>query len=304
VRTININPAVAYKLNNHLSIGAGVSAQYVDAELTNAIDFGSIAFAQTGGAFGTPQGSDGKVELTADDWSYGWNIGLLYEFSENTRVGLSYRSDIDYTVEGDADFFVPSVITGVPLIDAGIAAQFASTEAEADITLPGSASLSGYHRINPQWAVMADITWTNWSEFDELRVEFDPNLFGLTLSDNVTTHDWDDSWRYSAGAVYNHNENLAFRLGVAYDETPIPDEEHRTPRVPGEDRVWTAIGLGYAFNDSVSIDWGYVHLFVDDADINRQAGTDPNGEDFFRGSLVGEFEHSVDIISAQIAITF
>lgn len=299
--TININPSVAYKVNDHLSLGVGVSAQYVEAELTNAIDFGSIALAQFG--VGTPQGSDGKVELEADDWGFGYNLGVLCEFTENSRVGLAYRSRIDYTVEGDADFLVPATITGVPAIDGGLAATFAATDVEADVTLPDSASLSFYHRFNPQWAVMADVTWTNWSVFDELRVEFDPNANGITLSDNVTTENWKDNWRYSLGVTCNPNEKLTLRAGLAYDETPIPDAEHRTPRIPGEDRFWTAVGLGYQFNDRASLDVGYAHLFVSDSEIRKDAGN-PAGEDFFRGSLRGEFENTVDIASVQLAVNF
>lgn len=301
VMTFNINPSSAYKVNNHLSLGAGVSAQYVDAELSNAVDFGSIAFAMTGGAMSAPQAADGKVVLEADDWSYGYNLGVLYEFSENSRAGLAYRSRIDYTAEGKADFSVPTSITALPMgVGAGLAAVFADTDAKADLCLPDSASASFYHRFNPRWAVMADVTWTNWSTFKELRVEFDNPL----KSDSVTNYNWEDSWRYSIGATYNPNEKLALRAGLAYDETPIPSAEFRTPRVPGEDRLWTAVGLGYSFSDRATLDVGYAHLFVSDSKINRRAGIDSSGENFFAGTLVGEFENSVDIASVQFSYSF
>jgi long-chain fatty acid transport protein len=297
VMTVNINPSAAYKVNEHLSLGAGVSAQYVDAELSNAIDFGSIAFASSGGLLGAPQAADGKVVLEADDWSYGYNLGALYEFTENSRVGIAYRSRIEYTAEGKADFTMPAALAAA---SPTLAAVFADTDAKADITLPDSASVSLYHRFNPQWAVMADVTWTNWSTFKELRVEFDNPL----KSDSVTDYSWEDSWRYSIGATYNPNEKLALRAGLAYDETPIPSAELRTPRVPGEDRLWTAVGLGYSFSDRANLDIGYAHLFVSDSKINRQAGIDPSGENFFAGTLVGEFENSVDIASVQFSYSF
>lgn len=309
VMTVNINPSVAYRVNGHLSLGAGVSAQYVDAELTNAVDFGTIGFASVSGnpalgpSFANPawmQQRDGEVKLEADDWGFGYNLGLLVELTENSRVGLAYRSRIKYTAEGEADFDLPSTITGIAPVDAGLANTFADTDVEAEITLPDSASLSVYHRFNPQWAVMADVTWTNWSTFDELRVEFD----NPALPDNVTTENWKDSWRYSIGANFNPSERLTLRAGVAYDEEPIPDAEHRTPRIPGEDRLWTALGLGYRIGERARLDVGYAHLFVKDSKIDRQAGTNPAGEDFLRGTLKGEFENSVDIASVQFTYKF
>lgn len=298
VMTVNINPSAAYRVNEHLSLGAGVSAQYVKAELSNAIDFGSI----TAPAGGVPQGDDGKAELEADDWGYGFNLGMLYEFTENSRAGLAYRSRIKYTAEGDADFSVSATATArLNAMRAGNPAvpPFVDADVQADITLPDSASLSIYHGFNSKWAVMADVTWTNWSTFDELRVEFEN-----AQPDNVTTESWKDSWRYSLGATFNPSERLTLRAGIAYDEEPIPDAEHRTPRIPGEDRLWTSLGLGYRIGERAKVDVGYAHLFVDDSKINKQAGTDPTGEDFIRGSLKGEFENSVDIISAQLVYNF
>ncbi len=295
--SINVNPSLAYKVNNHLSLGAGFSIQYLEAELTNAIDFGTLdaigAFTPLGipaGALGLiPQGSDGFVKLEGDSIGFGFNLGLLYEFTENTRLGIAYRSRVYQDVEGDADF------SGVP---AGLAAAplFKDTGAEAQITLPDTASISLYHRFNPQWAVMADITWTDWDVMKELRFKFD-NPF---QSDGVTTLNWKDAFRYSLGVTFNPNERLAVRGGIAYDETPIPDPEHRTPRIPGEDRLWLSFGLGYRISDSFSVDLGYAHLFVDDPRIDKS----PTGEDAVRGGLKGTFDASVDIISGQIVWRF
>lgn len=300
VETVNINPSVAYKLGDHLSFGAGFNAQKLTAELSNAIDFGSIATALSGGALGTPQGSDGKVVLEADDWAYGFNLGILVEADDDTRLGLAYRSRMEYTAEGSADFTVPAAVSSLPGVGSGISATFADSGAQAEMTLPDSLSASIYHRFTDRLAFMADVTWTNWSVFDELRVEFDNPL----KADSVTSYNWNDSWRYSLGGSYDASERLTLRAGVAFDETPIPDVESRTPRIPGEDRFWTSVGACYRFSDTLKADFAYAHLFVSDSKIDRQAGVDPSGENFFAGTLVGEFENAVDIASIQLAYNF
>lgn len=296
VQTININPAVAYKLDDHFSFAVGASAQQIDAELSSAVDFGSI-LAPAGGV---PTQMDGYSVLEADDWAYTYNIGLLYELNENSRFGAHYRSRVDYNAKGTARFSYDNV--PAPFIPALQASGFANTGASADITLPASFSMSAFHRYSPQIAVMADATVTFWSSFDELRVKFDNGGPGGT--DSVTTENWENSWRLSLGGIYSLNEKMDLRFGAAYDQTPIPSAEYRTPRIPGEDRIWIAGGLSYQFSQAAKLDFGYTHLFVKDADINKQAGVDPAGENFFRGDLVGTFENSVDIASLQLTYNF
>ena len=301
VMTININPTVAYRVNENLSLGAGVSAQYIDVTLSQMVDFGLNAYVGSGmnaallPAVSNPD-ADIYADLTADDWGYGFNLGALYEFNENTRVGAAYRSRIKHTVKGDAVFTQqnPTYLAAFGL-DGAAAASFPNQGVKGDITLPASASLSAYHRINSQWAVMADIMWTEWSTFDKLVIEFDG-----ALPDSVTTENWDDNWRYSVGANYTPNDRLVLRGGLAYDETPIPDAKHRTPRIPGEDRFWVAFGAGYKLTDQMNIDFGYAHLFVQDSKIDKEAV----GEDQSRGELVGEYENSVDIASVQLSYSF
>ncbi len=295
--TININPSAAYEITDRLSVGAGFNIQYIEAKLSNAIDFGTLDavgyFAPLGlapGALGlVPQGSDGFVELVGDSWGVGYNLGLLYEFTKDTRFGVAYRSRIEHTLDGDADFSgVPSGIKGAPVFkDSGV---------EADVTLPDSLSVSLFHQISSKWQVMADFTWTNWDVFDELRVEFD----NKNQPDSVTIEDWQDSYRYSVGVSYLPTDQWTLRAGAAYDMTSVPDKEHRTPRIPCSDRLWAALGVGYKESDTVSIDVAYAHLFINDPEINKN----PTGEDAVRGGLKGTYDAGIDIVSAQVVLRF
>lgn len=294
--TININPSVAYKVTDRLSVAAGFNLQYLKAELSSAIDFGTLDatgyFAPTlpAGALGlTPQLSDGYVTLKGDSWGYGFNIGLLYELSNKTRFGLSYRSRITHRVKGDADFSnVPSGLSLLPV--------FKDTNASIKITLPDTLSVGFYHLLTPEIAIMGDVTLTRWSVLDELRFHFDnPNQ-----PDSVTTTRWDDSFRYSLGLSYYASKALTIRTGIAYDETPIQEARYRTPRIPDGDRLWLAAGVGYTISRDFTVDLGYAHLFVNDPEINKN----PTGENALKGGLKGTYDANVNIISAQVTWRF
>jgi len=284
--SVNINPSIAYKVTDQLSVGAGFSAQYIKAELSSAVDFG-LAGIKVGIPGLLPQQNDGFVELDGDSWGVGYNLGLLFEFTKNTRIGAAYRSRIEHTLEGDADF------SGVP---APLKPVYRDSDIEADVTLPDSLSVSIFHQITPQLMVMADFTWTNWSLFDELRVDFDNPL----KSDDVTLEKWQDSYRYSLGASYMPDKNWTMRIGTAYDTSAVAHAKYRTPRIPDGDRIWTALGLGYQISNMIGVDVGYAHLFINDPDIQKT----PTGYDIPRGGLNGSYSTHIDIVSAQLTMSF
>lgn len=255
LKTINLNPSVAWKASKTLSLGAGLNVAYAEAILTN----------QAGAA--------GQAKIQGDDIGWGFNLGALWQATPATRVGLAYRSEIDLTLDGSATFSGNSMLNG---------------PVTADVTFPDSASLSISHRVNDRWDVLADVTWTGWSDFDELRIV---RASGATLS--VTQENWGDSMRYSLGANYRYSDKWTLRGGVAYDKSPVPDA-YRTARIPDEDRLWMAFGAQYRLSPKMVLDFGYAHLFVKDASIDE--GTTVR--------LTGNYDASVDILSAQLTLNF
>ena len=297
LKTLNFNPSLGYRVNDRFSIGGGLNVMLAKVDLTNAIDFGSLCVAVApgpcvaGGA--TPQAADGKAELDGDnfdDLGLGFNLGITYMISKQTTIGVAYRSEVDIDIEGDADFTLPNnaAVQGV----IGATPLFVDTDLKADVTLPASFSVSLAHQVEKiTW--LADLTWTGWSSFDELRIEYD----NPAQPDSVTTEDWDDTMRYSVGLDYQYSDSLVLRTGVALDETPIPSAKRRTPRLPGEDRTWVSLGLTYVANNTFSFDVGYSHLFIDDAKIDN---TFESSVPTLESTLTGEFEGDVDIFSAQL----
>ena len=305
VTVININPSIAFKATKELSVGIGVNLQYAEAELTQAIDQGSLciptlmapppaglglgagaaaAACAAGAGTGiplTPQGNDAKAKLEADDWAGGYNFGLLYEPNNDTRFGMAYRSKVKQQLKGDATFNNAHPF----FTDRQV---FVHTDLLSAVDLPKTISLSVYHNLNTQWSVMADATWTGWSSFPELRIEYDS-----FQPDTVVDEGWNDSMRYAVGVDYRYNNQWTFRSGLAFDESPIPDDEHRTARIPGEDRTWVSVGFGYQMTQSLGLDVGYSHLFVKDPEL-KNSGTATSG------TITGDYDASVDIVSAQL----
>ena len=287
LHTVNINPSLAYKASDTLSLGFGISAQYADATLTNAVDFGFI--------FGIgDQANDGEAKVEGDDWSFGYNLGMMWQATPQTRIGVAYRSRIKHKLEGDLSFKSSALVqTLIPF--AGGA--FVKTGATANITLPDSLSVGFNHEIDSKWTVNGDVTWTNWSVLDEIRIEFDNPV----QPDNVTTTKWQDSNRYSLGLTYSANDKWTWRGGIAFDESANRHSATQTPRVPDQDRTWLTLGFTYKSSDKLSFDVGYAHLFIRDAKINKSL-TDP--ENTLRGALVGKYEIDVNILSAQARWAF
>ncbi len=297
VQTVNLNPALAWRVGPRLSLGAGISAMYMKVDLSSAIDSGAVclSLAQTtaqqaacvsAGLLPNTAAKDSKVDISGDDWDFAFNLGLLYDATPDLRLGLAWRSKVSPKLSGSADFTVnPALQTvlsgaGVPLLQ--------DTGVSATAHLPQSLSLSAAWQATPRLQVLADATWTGWSSFDELRIRFD----NPAQPDAVTDERWQDVWRFGLGVNYRYRGNLLLRAGVAYDTEPIPDPEHRTPRIPGNDRTWLALGTGLRITPRLSADFGYAHLFVDDTPINH---TDQNGY-----ALRGVYKNRVDILSAQL----
>ena len=296
VTTVNINPSIAFRVNDQFSLALGVSAMYLDGEFTNAVDFGLLNLPLPGnplaGWAGDPTvgagDADGKLKMTADDWSWGGNVGLLYRAFR----GYPHRHPLSLRGQTETRRETPSSAASAIQLCRG----FSNTDVKVDVDLPATASLSGFHQLNREWAVVGDYTWTGWSSIPELRFKFDNSL-----PDGVTTFDWKDTSRVAIGTIYTpENSDWTYRLGAAYDESPIKDAASRSARLPDADRIWLSVGAGFNPSADLRIDFGYAHLFKKDAKISKTA----TGEDQLRGALNGSYEGSIDILSIEAQYTF
>mgnify|MGYP001620151119 CR=1 FL=1 len=291
VKTLNINPSAGYRLNDQLSLGAGLNVQRIEAVLTNAVDYGTICAIASVGACTAPGALDGNARVEADNTAFGFNLGALWQLGENTRLGLAYRSKISHKLKGSSTLVAPNATAAATAAALGIA----NSAVQAYVTLPETISVSLFHQLSGEWSVMGDVTRTRWSRLPELRIDF----LDTTQSDSVVTFALKDVNRYSVGAIYSPVGNWSYRMGVALDQSPTPNAEFRSARLPDADRTWFALGASHRYSEAMSVDLSFVHIRVDDTDINKSAGTSSANENFLRGNLVGSYETDINILSAQ-----
>lgn len=293
LETVNINPAIAWRAADWLSVGAGFQAQYANGTLTNAIDFGTIG-AGAGVPGAVPGQQDGFSRLEGDDWAYGWNAGVIVQPLAGTRIGLAYRSEIDHTLRGDVDFTGDDA--GIANTLRGLSGAFTDTNASLGLTTPASLSVGLHQDVTAQLALMAEAQWTDWSSFDQLTVKFDnPNQ-----PDNVTEEEWHDAWFFSIGTTYRATDTLTLRAGVAYDQSPVKDK-FRTPRIPDENRYWLSVGAGWQPASWFDLDAAFTYIWVEDSEVDL-AASDQGSR--VRGNLQADYASAIILVGLSARLRF
>ncbi len=239
VKTATFTPMAAYKLNDKLSLGAGLQVQYVWAHLTNSNRRYGVA----------------GISSDGDALDLGYQLGAMYEFTDNTRVGIGYRSEVKHKIKGEMkadDNMVP-----------GMQGVFLNNLMNQDISVrlntPAMLSMGVYHDVNEKWAVMAEYQRVFWSSLQNLT--FVGKELNRPDAPYITRikENWRDTNFYAVGTSYKLDEQWKVRFGLAYDQSAVRFA-HRTPRIPDTDRIWFSAGLGYDYNEHLSFDVGATYI--------------------------------------------
>ena len=263
LQTVNINPSLGIQLTDNLNVGIGINYQTLDADIRNA-----------------------ATRLEGDDDAIGWNLGLTYSPDDNNHFGVAYRSEMSYEVEGDISFSdagaLLSALGGNPVAPG-------SSSGSAEIDLPASLQLSYAGDLSDRTQLLLGVEWTEWSSLDALVVESPDLAFNPTEE-----FDWENTARYSLGLNHALASGTVLRFGVAKEDS-TQGKDNRSAISPDSDRIWVTLGAGFNPTDNMTIDVGYAHIFVDDADISR---SDKGAQ------LKGTYELDADVIGAQMSYRF
>jgi long-chain fatty acid transport protein len=314
VQTINVNPALSWRVNDQFAVGFGVNWQHVKANFTNMVNYsGALAqAAQTAAGQGlippasvpaiiaSTAGLQSKARVDASDSAWGWNIGALWDLNPDTRIGIAYRAPIKYNASGNVSFDnpTPSVPPALAPVVALLAQQVNTVALynggiHSTIKLPDEANLSFFQTINDRWDWMADIQWTGWSTLKDLTFV---RSTGPVLQS--TPENFDDTWRFAIGANYKYNDQWKFRGGVAFDQSPVNNTD-RTVRLPDGDRTWLSAGLRYSLSKQLKFDLGFSYIFIDKPSIDQNEGSTAQN-----GLVKGHYNDNVVILSGQMVYSF
>ncbi|PTP59771.1 aromatic hydrocarbon degradation protein [Vibrio splendidus] len=274
VTTMELNLNAAYQVLESVSIGGGV--RYIMAEGS----FGAVSTANS--LVPLPAGTALKY-MEGDDTAWGWQVGTAWQINESNRLGFTYKSEVDLTLEGYAK--------GFGFNQANPAAHKSGS---MDLALPATAELASFHQLTEKVAVHASINWTNWSSFKELVADF-PNKDSVDIKEE----NWEDNYRFAIGTTYQMTPKLALRSGIAYDTSAV-SEEHRTATIPETDRTWLSIGAGYQWSDQLTLDAGFTYILAKDAKmLEDDASSEP-----FGGTFEGEVTGSIWLVGIQANYRF
>jgi len=234
IKMINVNPTVAYQINNNLSVAAGVMY----------FDLTSVAFDN---ALATQHG-------TGTGW--GGNAAIFYK-SDSFNAGLIYRSRVKVDVSGTA--------TGI-----GGAAALGSTSVNTSVTTPDMVSGGvSFHPVE-NVLVSAQIDWVNWKTFDQLKFSYGASTLTTNLlskGKNPVPENWKATTSFALGAEWIFQPGMHLRGGYSFDPTPVNAVDF-SPRIADNDRHFFTVGYGQDFSaGTLNLAYGYILV----KDLNQTA---------------------------------
>ncbi len=265
VQTIQAQPTISYRINDHLSLGGGININYTTAEQELSPTMPLI---------------EADMALDAHGIDYGWTAGAMWEFNEDHRVGVVYRSKVETDLKGDAD--ITANIGGNPLMDS-------SATTRLNWENPASAVISGYHQVTDKTAILWDLGRTFYSSFETTTISAD---LGDGL-DIPIERNWQDANRYAIGGHYKLTQDLTLQAGFSYDESPVETED-RTADLPLDDIKRYTLGAMYQMNDQTQVSLGLEYADLGNAKIEEHEG--------LLASPAGDYDNSA--IAGSLSVNY
>ncbi|MGB3385324.1 MAG: outer membrane protein transport protein, partial [Marinomonas sp.] len=273
LQDIALSFSLAHQVNDWFSAGASVQVHKAEVTLKSAVGI---------------SGTEGTGDIEADDIGYGYSLGVLFTPVKGTRIGVGYRSKIDFDFEGDVKYknITPVLALNPNLVNADVSDS---------LTFPDILTISLEQALTPKLKLGLSVIRTGWSSMDDgLNIDFDSNQ-----SNSELTFGFEDQWMYSAGLTYDYSKKLTLRTGIARDNSPVTDE-YRSARTPDGDRTWYSMGGTYHFSETSSATFAYTYVDIEDVSVDR---TDLD-EDSARGAYSADYSSSASVISLAYNMSF
>lgn len=282
VTVMSAQPTVSYRFNDQWAVGAGVTYNKVDGELRRQLP--------SGPAFDPTTDIDSRVE--GDDEAWGYNLGVIYQPVPETTFGLTYRSKVEYTLDG----------TFVARDPAGNVVR-ADDSASLDLTTPETINFSLTQQMSDRLKLMIGTSWVRWSRFDQILVE---GGAGDTITQEP--QNYSNAWAFATGGEYQLTPTLALRAGVTLDFTPTNDED-RSVRIPSDDRRIFSIGAGWSPTPDMTLDFAYSYLtergtFVEQERSDLLASPATGGAAVGGASYAADYKNEAHGFGAQLTYRF
>lgn len=234
--TLNLNPAIAYQVNNWLSIGGGVAIEYANLNQSVALPITSLI--------------DGQLTVKVSSTSPGFNLGVLASLSPQTKMGLAFRSQIVHHLSGTSDFLN---ISSTP-------------NTSTRMVMPANAIASITQQVNNQFTLLGELGWANWSTM----VNSTTFIAGYTTT---TLQNWHDTYRAGLGGQYRlSSKPLLVQAGASYDSSPT-SSSRRLPDLPMDRQIRLGAGLEYDLFKAATLGASYEYINLGNAKINHTYST-------------------------------
>ncbi|MDP0563646.1 MAG: outer membrane protein transport protein [Candidatus Endonucleobacter sp. (ex Gigantidas childressi)] len=282
IETVNFQSVLAYKVEDDLFVGIGLTLSHINGELSQKKYVSPI-----------PSYNNIDAVVKGDDYAFTWNVGVIWRPYMSTTLGASYHAQTKFNLEGDVK--ASNVAGGL--------GDF-KHKAELKITMPERVMLSATHQLDEQWTIMADATWTRWSRLDSISVVDKEGTLTQNGSTYVPMH-WKDVWAMAVGVAYKVDDQWTLKAGYMFDQSPVSDST-RTVRSPDNDRHWITAGVKWSVIEDIVFDFSAAYVMLKDGKIDEKAYNVSNqAVNSGYGSLIGEYEgQSTWILSAQMTYRF
>ena len=256
---IDINPTIATKLRDDISIAFGLDIYYSKLKLRQFFPWSAFT--------GNPVQPDGKAEFDADGYALGGNVALSWQATEKQRLSLIYRSSFD--VDYDGDFKISNVPAAASSI--GVSSQ---SDYDTEIKYPSIVALGYGIALNDVFNIGVDVEWLEQSRFKALPVDLANN--NVLLPSRSIPQEWDDNWTFGVGCDWKCSPHWVLRAGYIFLQTPTPTD---TLMPIGAESDLSVISFGFSYlKEGHQFDFGYGYGIYDDLEVSDHPDPTVNGD--------------------------